>query len=130
MQTVAQSRNLALALCGALAGGVLGHFATVWIAHQGFYAMVLPGGLVGLGGGLLARDKSVLRGVSCAVLALAAGFLTDWRVEPFIKDGSLGYYFSHVHLLKPITWLMIVAGAACAYWLAIGKQSPGGGAEV
>ena len=34
-----------LTLCGAICGGALGYFAFGWMLNQGFYAMVLPGGL-------------------------------------------------------------------------------------
>ena len=44
--------NLSLVFIGALAGGTLGYFAFFWIAAQGLYALVLPGGLLGLGAGI------------------------------------------------------------------------------
>ena len=36
-------RNIVLALCGALVGGVLGYIAFFWLAAQGFYGLALPG---------------------------------------------------------------------------------------
>ena len=45
----------------AAAGGVVGYFAFIWIARQGFYALMLPGGLAGLGASFFVRDRSVLR---------------------------------------------------------------------
>ena len=52
-----------LTLCGAVAGGILGYFAFGWLLGQGFYALMLPGGLLGLGAGL-AKNRSVLLAVA------------------------------------------------------------------
>ncbi len=59
-------------LAGALAGGLIGYFAFLWIARQGFYALVLPGALVGIGASL-APNRSLAMCVVCGVLALALG---------------------------------------------------------
>jgi hypothetical protein len=117
-----QTKNLLLGLLGALAGGALGHFASVWAFHQSFYAMMLPGGLAGLGGGVPARDKSVLRASLCAVFAVGLGFFTEWRCAPFIADHSLAYFATHLHQLRPITLFMVAAGGALGYWLSLGKE--------
>ena len=122
MSDSARIRNLLVGILGAGAGGLLGYFAFFWIARQGFYALVLPGGLVGLGGGLLARDRSPIRATICGLVALALGVFTEWRFAPFIKDASLGYFLAHLHQLRPITLLMIAAGGALGYWLALGRE--------
>jgi len=49
MNDNARIRNLLAGILGAAAGGILGYFAFFWIAGQGFYALMVPGGLVGLG---------------------------------------------------------------------------------
>ena len=78
----------------------------------------------GLGGGLLARDKSVLRAALCGLIALGLGLFTEWRCEPFIADQSLGYFATHLHQLRPITLLMVAAGGALGCWLSLGKERP------
>ena len=99
-----------LMLVGAVAGGLLGYVGFLWIARQGFYALVLPGGLLGLGASLFAKRSTALC-IVCGLLALALGVLAEWQFAPFIKDGSLGYFVTHLHQLKPITVIMIAAGA-------------------
>jgi hypothetical protein len=123
MNDNARIRNLLVGILGAVAGGVLGYFAFLWIARQGFYALMLPGGLAGLGGGLLARDRSPLRATICGVFALALGVFTEWRFAPFIKDSSFACFLAHFYELRPITLLMIAVGGAFGYWLALGRES-------
>ncbi|MGA2863467.1 MAG: hypothetical protein ABSF95_03160 [Verrucomicrobiota bacterium] len=121
MKNADRWQNLLVGLMGAAAGGVLGCLAFRWIARQGFYALVLPGALAGLGGGLLVKDRSVLRGVVCGLFALGLGFFSDWRMAPFIGGRSFAYYLTHIHLLQPITLIMAAAGGVLGGWLALGK---------
>ena len=72
--------------------------------------------MLGLGCGLLARHPSPARGVVCALAALGLGLYTEWRHFPFMVDGSLGHFLTHLSQLKPVTLLMIGAGGALAYW--------------
>jgi len=53
--------------------------------------------------------------------AVLVGILADWQFEPFIADASLGYYLKHLYQLQPITIIMIVVGAAMAYWMGVGS---------
>src|SRR5262249_34107066 len=58
-------KNL-LALGGALVGGAVGYFAFFWIAQQGVYGLVLPGGLLGLGAGIV-QNRSSWVAVACGL---------------------------------------------------------------
>ena len=124
MSKTAPMKNL-LAGVGGAVGGVVGYFAFIWIARQGFYALMLPGGLAGLGASFFVRDRSVVRGLVCGVFALGVGLLSEWRFAPFIKDPGLGYFLAHVHQLQPITLLMIAGGGVLGYWLALGRERGG-----
>jgi hypothetical protein len=115
-----------LALCGALAGGVLGYYAFFWIARQGFFGLVLPGGLLGLGAAI-AKSRSILVAVVCALAATALGLFTEWRFAPFIVDGGLGYFLAHVYELQPITLVMIVLGGAIGFWAPYRRIESGAG---
>lgn len=108
----------ALGMLGALAGGAVGYWAFFWAAGQGFYALILPGGLLGVGCGLLARHTSPVRGVACGVAAVVLGAFTEWRFRPFFADGSFGYLLSHPGKLQPLTLVMIGVGGLIAFWTA------------
>jgi hypothetical protein len=112
---------------GAAAGAALGYFAFFWIAHQGFYALVLPGALLGLGA-CLARSRSVAVSIACGVAAVALGLFAEWRFEPFIKDAGLGYFLTHLHQLKGLTLISIAAGGVIAFWVPF--RSQGGRTEA
>jgi hypothetical protein len=109
--------STALGVIGGIAGGVFGFVLFFWIADQGLYALVLPGAAVGLGCGLLARHRSVLRGIACAIAALVLGLYTEWKFRPFVADDRFRYLVLHFHKLLPITQIMIGLGAALAYYL-------------
>lgn len=106
-----------LGLIGAVAGGVLGYYTFMWIVGQGFYGLMIPGALLGLGCGLLSQHTSHLRGVACAAAACILGLYTEWKFAPFKADASFAYLVGHAVELKPLTQIMIVAGAFFAYWL-------------
>ena len=109
-------KNNLLVLAGALAGGVLGYFMVLWLAHQGLYAMIVPGGLVGLGAAM-SKSKSLAIPIVCGVIALGAGLFAEWRVFPWMADNSLGYFLSHLTDLRPITLGMFGIGTFLGFWL-------------
>lgn len=109
-------KQAALVLGGAVLGGLVGYFAFGWLVSQGFYGLVLPGGLIGLGAGL-APCRSRWPSVVCGVSALLLGLFTEWRFFPFKADDSFGYFLRNAHDLKPLTLLMIAAGAGIGFWV-------------
>jgi len=112
----------ALGLIGAAIGGVVGFFAFRWILSQGLYALILPGAMLGAGCGALARHPSLARGVACGLAGLDLGLVCEWKFFPFVADEGLGYFLAHLHQLKPISILMILAGAYMAYWMGRGSR--------
>lgn len=106
-----------LGLAGAVVGGVLGYFLFFWIVKQGFYGLMIPGALMGLGCSLLAQHRSVPRGIVVAGLAVGLGLFTEWRFRPFNADGSFRFLLTHVTDLMPITLLMIGLGGVFGFWM-------------
>jgi hypothetical protein len=112
--------RLLLSLIGAAVGGFLGVLAFRWSLNQGFYGIVLPGAMVGIGCGLLSRDSSLVRGLLCGVAGVTLGLYVEWIDLPFNEDDSLGYFVAHIHDLKPITLVMIGLGGLVAFWFGKG----------
>src|SRR5579863_10406437 len=109
-------KQLVLVVAGAVAGGALGYFAFGWLLSQGYYGLVLPGGLLGLGAGI-GRNRWVSLTIVCGVAALVLGLFTQWHF--FFLDGqsNLGYFVTHLHHLSPTTLLMLAAGTAIGFWV-------------
>ena len=70
-----------LGLVGAVAGGVLGYYIFKWLLGYNLYGMMIPGGLLGLGSGLLARHPSQLRARSAPLRSFASG--SSWNGTSF-----------------------------------------------
>lgn len=121
MKPIAVLRGIAGAAVGAAAGYVIFR----WLVSQGFYALVLPGALLGLGYGRGAGQAPPAARGACASAAVCLGLFLEWNSFPFIADGSFGYFLAHVHELRPWTLIMLVLGAVCAYWLS-GTRRPMG----
>jgi Ca2+/Na+ antiporter len=114
-----------LGLVGAAVGGVLGFYTFRWLWGQGFYGLMIPGALLGLGCSLLARHTSIVRGVLCGIAALGLALFTEWWFRPFAADDSLQYFLVHVKDLNATTLLMTVVGALIAYWVGKDGGLPG-----
>ena len=108
-------------LAGAAIGGAIGYLVFRWLARSGLYGIIVPGALLGLGAGLAARGHSMLLGVIAACAALVLSIFAEWSLFPFIKDGSLSYFVTHVHTLPAIKLIMMAIGVGLAYWLGQGR---------
>ena len=117
MSVMRQIASNVLGLTGAVIGGALGYYIFMWIVDQGFYGLMIPGALLGLGCSLLSQHRSHFRGIICAAAACLLGLYSEWKFAPFKADDSFGYFLRHAGDLKPITEGMIVLGAFFAYWL-------------
>src|SRR4051812_27730805 len=116
-----KTRNWIVGVLGATAGGVLGYFGFVLALRGGLYALMLPGGLLGFGGGLFVKDRSVSRAILFGVCAACLGLLAEWRNFPFNADPGLGYFVTHLRQLRGLTLLMLTGGTALAVWFSLGK---------
>jgi hypothetical protein len=116
-------RDRILLFIGAVVGGVAGYFLFFWLAHQGFYAIILPGCLLGFGAGLV-KTRSLSSCIVCGLLALALGVFTEWRFAPFSLDHSFGFFLSHLHELRPITWILIGLGTFFGFYSPFRNGKP------
>ena len=105
-------------LMGGLVGGVIGYFVVYWIRQQGFYAPVIPGALAGLGCGFFSVTNSRIRGILCALIALGAIVISEWKLfaPPVETDGSLLQFASHFPQQPPLTLIMTVLGTFLGFW--------------
>jgi hypothetical protein len=94
----------------------VGSAAFFWLARQGFYSLILPGALAGLGAGL-AKARSTPMAILCGFLGLAFSLYSEWRLRPFIADGSFAYFLAHLNQLQPLTLILAAVGAGIAFWV-------------
>lgn len=120
---ISPTLNLARATAGAFAGAVTGYLAFGWLVSQGFYALALPGVLLGLGGSMASKQPSRVLAIVCGLSAAALGLFTEWSQFPFTADKSFGYFLAHLADLRPLTWIMLAVGSAAAAWF-VGRGNP------
>src|SRR5262245_7076861 len=99
-----------LGVVGGVIGGTLGYLGFGWAYRHGFYAMILPGGLLGLGCGLPSRYPSLVRGVVCGVAGLLLGLYSEWQYFQSQTYPSFTAFLPHVHKLDGFSMTMIVLG--------------------
>jgi hypothetical protein len=110
-------------IIGAVVGGYVGYLIFRWLLAKGFYALVLPGAVLGLTAGFAARGRSQPLAIMCAIGALCLAIYAEWVRAPFAKDDSLLYFVTHLHQLDGavVKYVMIGLGMACAYWFGQGR---------
>lgn len=119
-----RSVRYALGAVGAAIGGIIGLFLFGWLVRQQFYALILPGAMLGVGCGMASRIRSRGLGLACAVAAIGLGIYAEWSSFPFKADESLGFFLRNLTNLKPITLILIVLGAVFAYSTGTGRHRP------
>jgi hypothetical protein len=117
-------RSNLLTVCFAFVGGLLGYLGFVSLLDRGYYALVLPGGLLGLAAGI-PRSRSLLVPLLCGILGIMAGLLAEYRFAPFIADRSLGFFLIHASDLKPLTLLLIALGGLIGFWVPFRRRVRG-----
>ena len=107
---------------GAVIGGTIGWLVFGWLLSQGYYALALPGALVGLGFGTLSRRSMLIGGLFCAAAGFALMVLCEWSHRPFSDDESLLYFVTHLHQLdKQFTYVLLAVGTIFAFWFGKGR---------
>lgn len=112
-----------LGVVGAAVGGVAGFYIAGWLARQNFYAMMIPGVLLGLGCGGFIRRRSIPLAVLAGIAALALGIFTEWKNFPFLKDDSFAYFLRNIFQLPPIKLIMLGLGGVGGIWFGLGSRA-------
>lgn len=105
-----------LVLIAAAVGGAIGHFGMGWAYQQGFYAAILPGGLLGFGASL-ARNRSYVLAGLLGVAALGLGIFSEWTWRFWVDDPSFEYFINHLGDLTGVTKVMLVIGSLLGFYL-------------
>jgi hypothetical protein len=116
-------RNV-LTICCACVGGSIGYLGVVLLLERGVYALILPGGLLGLAAGIV-RSRSPMVAVLCGFLAVVAGLLTEHHFAPFVADRSLSYFLVHALDLQPMTLFLIGMGGVIGFWVPFRRRLRG-----
>mgnify|MGYP007046915536 CR=1 FL=1 len=103
-------------LAASLAAGWVGIYVFLWITSQGFYALILPGGLAAIGAGVRPCSSKPVAAV-CGLWAVFVGLVAEWKFAPFKADDSFGYFLTHVHQLMPIALILIGIGGAIGFYI-------------
>jgi hypothetical protein len=111
-------------VCCACVGGILGYLGFVVLLDRGYYALVLPGGLLGLVAGI-SRSRSLMVPALCGILGIVAGLLAEYRFAPFVSDPSLGYFLTHANNLQPMTLILIGLGGLIGFWVPFRRRIRG-----
>ncbi len=119
--------DLVPGLLGAVVGGTAGFYVTSWIMHQSpYYTPVIPGAFAGLACGFLSIRNSETRGALCAVIALTAGLVTQWKLlmRRFDTDGSFVDFLTHIQTETPFALILIALGTLLGFWWGREATSP------
>ena len=111
----------ALTLAFACAGAAFGYLTFTLALRRGIYAIVFPGGFLGLAAGI-PRSRSSLVAVVCGLLATAAGLFTEHRFAPFVADPGAIYFLRHVFALQPLTLVSIATGGLIGFWVPFRRR--------
>lgn len=103
-----------VSLMGALMGGTLGYLGFFWLLGQGFFGLVLPGGLLGLGAGVV-RNRGGWVPWVCGLMALVLGFVADYR--SLANPPELSEFLSRLLQRQPVTLLMLAVGTAIGFYV-------------
>lgn len=120
--TRAKAIGTCLGTLGGTIGGAIGYFGFFWLMRQGFYGIVLPGAMIGIGCGSLSGRRSAYLGLLCATAGLALGVFTEWRYSPFRDDASFPFFVHHILDLRRITLFLLALGAFLGFWFGMGRE--------
>ncbi|HIJ65433.1 MAG TPA: hypothetical protein HPP77_05720 [Candidatus Hydrogenedentes bacterium] len=102
--------SFALAVFGAVLGGIVGYLLFYLCVRKGIVMWALPGAFVGLGRAALARRKSWILACICGTGGLGLGLY-------IVNDALLG----GIRTASAITLSIVVVGGVIAFWFGLGR---------
>lgn len=105
-------RQNVLALLGAAVGGAIGYAGVFWLLRQGFLGLALPGGLLGLGAGVV-PNRGRWVAVVCGLAALGLGLLADH--QSLANPPPLAAYLAGLPGRSVVTLVMLAVGAVIGF---------------
>jgi len=120
-----------LAMFGAVVGGIVGYFTCDFLWRQGFMALAVPGGFLGLGAGV-AKNNTLAVPILCGVAATALGIYVASQFMPFFADESLGFFIRNLHKASSGTQIMIAVGGFLGFYIPLRNRvsAPAKAADV
>jgi hypothetical protein len=112
-------------IVGGTVGGVLGYFVFDWALTQGYYALVLPGSLVGIGCGLASGRKLLALGILSAIGALLVGALADWNSLANPSPTIWEHAATLLQANRRMTAILILVSVVLAFYFGIGRDRRG-----
>jgi hypothetical protein len=112
-----------IAIAGAIVGGVIGALAFGFFLDRGLYAFAVPGGLAGIGAGIM-NNRARWVPVVCALIALVAGVVAEGVYRPFVKNESFAYFLKHIFEIETIGIVTIVLGTIIGFWIPSSRCEP------
>lgn len=102
----------------ALAAVVVAYFAIYLLKKNGFYAMMLPGLLVGSACGYASGCRSQVLGIVSLLIAIVASVLLEWQI---FYNEPLPRFLANFHTIGTLKIGMHLFGAVMAYWFGTGR---------
>ena len=107
---------------GLVVGGIAGFYLFQWLVSQGYFALAIPGALMGLACGYASRIYSLVLAVTCGVSAAVLLVIVEWKV--FYANNSFVFFLTHLHQLDGVTLVMLALGIVFAAWFGLGRPKP------
>lgn len=104
---------------GAVVAGVIGYFLYRLLLNNGYYAIAIPGGFVGIGYGLAARKPSMIAGICCGIAGLFFGFWCD--AVTMAPPETLFSYLAKFNQKPQTNLILICIGAFMSAWFGRGR---------
>ena len=106
---------------GALLGAAIGGFVFFVLHDRGWYGLMIPGALTGLGFGLCSKRSFFSAGLFCAMIGLVVMLWCEWQILPKFKDKEFAEFLRVVPRLDSGTKIMLAAGTIFAFWFGKGR---------